>query len=53
MFPRAFQLAKAVDETFGWILSKAQAIGLSIDSTVLTQFNSFSALVALDKLNET
>jgi len=41
------------DITFGWMLSKAQFLGLSIDATVLSQFNRFPALVALDKLNET
>jgi uncharacterized protein (DUF2235 family) len=41
------------DITFGWMLSKAQSLGLSLDPTVLSQLNQFPAQVALDKLNET
>jgi uncharacterized protein (DUF2235 family) len=41
------------DITLGWMLSKAQALGLAIDPAVLTQYGTFSAEVALDAIRET
>ena len=41
------------DITLGWMLSKAQALGLIIDPAVLAQYNHFPAEVALDLIRET
>ena len=41
------------DITLGWMLSKAQALGLAIDPAVLAQYATFSAEVALDAIRET
>jgi uncharacterized protein (DUF2235 family) len=41
------------DITLGWMLSKAQALGLTIDPAVLTQYSTFFAEVALDAIRET
>jgi hypothetical protein len=41
------------DITLGWMLSKAQALGLIIDPAVLAQSNHFPAEVALDLIRET
>jgi hypothetical protein len=35
------------------MLSKAQALGLTIDPTILAQYGTFSAEVALDAIRET
>ncbi len=40
------------DITFGWMLAKAQAQGLTIDPTVTAQYATFPAEVALDRINE-
>ncbi|HEV2135572.1 MAG TPA: DUF2235 domain-containing protein [Terracidiphilus sp.] len=40
------------DITFGWMLGKAQALGLSVDSAVAAQFSSMPAKFALDAINE-
>jgi len=41
------------DITFGWMLAKAQATGLSLDPATVAQFQSFPAEVALDLIRET
>jgi uncharacterized protein (DUF2235 family) len=41
------------DITLGWMLSKAQALGLTFDPAVLAQYRTFSAEVALDAIRET
>jgi uncharacterized protein (DUF2235 family) len=40
------------DITLGWMLSKAQALGLIIDPAVLAQYSHFTAEVALDLIRE-
>jgi uncharacterized protein (DUF2235 family) len=41
------------DITFGWMLAKAQALGLTFDPTVTAQYVTFPGEVALDRINET
>lgn len=41
------------DITMGWMLSKAQALGLTIDATVAAQYGTLPAEVALDAFRET
>jgi len=40
------------DITLGWMMSKAQALGLTFDPTVYAQFQNLAPEVALDKINE-
>lgn len=40
------------DITFGWMLGKAQALGLAFDPAVTAQYATFAAEVALDRINE-
>ncbi len=41
------------DIPFGWMLAKAQALGLTFDPTVTAQYATFPGEVALDAINET
>jgi hypothetical protein len=40
------------DITFGWMLGKAQALGLSVDPAVAAQFANMPAKYALDAIND-
>lgn len=41
------------DITFGWMLAKAQSLGLAADPVIAAQFASMPARFALDAINET